>query len=165
MDHTVTVMDDDDENDLIKVYTPEHFGVKESTAESFDDPFMQKWSEIRKSDGLSPNFRRQASRLEKAFTGVDDAKSKKLDPLDLTGYSLFQIVQPPYNMLYLAQLYDVSPYHHSAVNAKAANVIGLGYKFEETWATTKKVEEEDLNLERNEIKMLHKRIKTVLLAD
>ena len=44
-------------------------------------------------------------------------------------------------MLYLAQLYDVSPYHHSAVNAKAANVVCLGYKFEETWATTKKVEE------------------------
>jgi PBSX family phage portal protein len=141
MDNRMSVMDDDNENDLVQIYTPEHFGVKETTPESFDDPFMQKWSEIRKSDGLGPNFRRQAARIEKAFTGRDDAKSKKLDPLDLTGYSLFQIVQPPFNMLYLAQLYDVSPYHHSAVNAKAANVVGLGYKFEETWATTKKVEE------------------------
>jgi PBSX family phage portal protein len=141
MDHKITVMDDDNERDNVQIYTPESFGIRESTPESFDDPFMQKWSEIRKSDGLGPNFRRQASRIEKAFVGRDDAKSKKLDPLDLTGYSLFQIVQPPFNILYLAQLYDVSPYHHSAVNAKAANVVGLGYKFEETWATTKKVEE------------------------
>jgi PBSX family phage portal protein len=44
-------------------------------------------------------------------------------------------------MLYLSQLYDVSPYHHSAVNAKVANVIGLGYKFEETFAVTQKVQE------------------------
>ena len=138
----MTVMDDDDDKDLVKIYTPEDAQLGSyTTQESFEDPFSAKWEDIRKAEGLGPNFRRQASRLEKAFTGKGDAKSKKLDPLDLTGYSLFQIVQPPFNMLYLAQLYDVSPYHHSAVNAKAANVVGLGYKFEETFRTTIKVEE------------------------
>jgi len=142
MDHKVTIIDEDDDKDLVKVYTPEDVNLQSYTSqENFDDPFNQKWSDIKKSDGINPNLRRYASRLEKSFTGQGDAKSKKLDPLDLTGYSLFQIVQPPYNMLYLAQLYDVSPYHHSAVNAKAANVVGLGYKFDETWATTKKVED------------------------
>ena len=141
MDHSVTVMNDDDERDEVVIRTDADFGFNSSSTESFEDPFTKKWDDIRKSDGLSPNFRRNASRLEKAFTGQDDAKSKKLDPLDLTGYSLFQIVQPPFNMLYLAQLYDVSPYHHSAVNAKVANVIGLGYKFEETFKVTQKVEE------------------------
>jgi len=143
MDHRVTVMnDDEDGSNLINIKTPEDAFVKSyTTQEEFDDPFMQKWSEIKKNDGLSPNIRRQANRLEKAFTGQDDAKSKKLDPLDLTGYSLFQIVQPPYNMLYLSQLYDISPYHHSAVNAKVANVIGLGYKFEETFKVTQKVQD------------------------
>ena len=106
-----------------------------------DDPFMKTWDDLKKIDGLSENFKRRANRLEKSFTGVDDAKSKKLDPLDLTGYSLFMIVQPPYNVMYLAQLFDISPFHHSAVNAKVANVIGLGYEFEETRKTTEKVED------------------------
>ena len=142
MDHKITVMDEDDDKDLIKVYTPEDREIAPyTTQDSFDDPFSKSWKDIKNNEGLNESFRRRAARLEKAFTGKDDAKSKKLDPLDLTGYSLFQIVQPPYNMLYLAQLYDVSPYHHSAVNAKVANVIGLGYKFEETFKVVQKVQD------------------------
>jgi PBSX family phage portal protein len=142
MDHNVTVVNDfDDEKNEVQIRSNVDFGMNGASGEAYEDPFSKSWDEIRKMEGINPNLRRNATRLEKSFTGRDDAKSKKLDPLDLTGYSLFQIVQPPYNLLYLAQLYDVSPYHHSAVNAKAANVVGLGYKFEETWATTKKVEE------------------------
>ena len=142
MDHKITIMDDDNEKDDVRIFTSEDLGIAQApTAETFDDPFNQNWEEIKKSDGINDNLRRRANRLEKSFTGREDAKSKKLDPLDLTGYSLFQIVQPPYNMLYLAQLYDVSPYHHSAVNAKVANVVGLGYKFDETFAITEKVQE------------------------
>ena len=141
IDHNVTVLSDDNEDHEVQVRSNVDFGMNASTADSFDDPFAKSWDDIKKMDGLNPNIRRQANRLEKSFTGVDDAKSKKLDPLDLTGYSLFQIVQPPFNMLYLSQLYDVSPYHHSAVNAKVANVIGLGYKFEETFKVTQKVQD------------------------
>jgi len=140
IDHKVTVLNDD-EDSQIQVKSNIDFGMGNSASESFDDPFAKSWDDIKKMDGLNPNIRRQANRLEKSFTGIDDAKSKKLDPLDLTGYSLFQIVQPPFNMLYLSQLYDISPYHHSAVNAKVANVIGLGYKFEETYKVTQKVQD------------------------
>jgi len=140
MDHNVTIMNDEDGED-VSILSNADYGLFAKQEATFEDPFNVEWEEIRKSEGLSENFRRRAARLEKSFTGKGDAKSKKLDPLDLTGYSLFQIVQPPYNMLYLSQLYDVSPYHHSAVNAKVANVIGLGYKFEETFKTTLKVEE------------------------
>jgi len=140
MDHNVTIMNDEDGED-VSILSNADYGLFTKQEATFEDPFNVEWEEIRKSEGLSENFRRRAARLEKSFTGKGDAKSKKLDPLDLTGYSLFQIVQPPYNMLYLSQLYDVSPYHHSAVNAKVANVIGLGYKFEETFKTTLKVEE------------------------
>ena len=140
MDHNVTIMNDEDGED-VSILSNADYGLFTKQEAAFEDPFNIEWEEIRKSEGLSENFRRRAARLEKSFTGKGDAKSKKLDPLDLTGYSLFQIVQPPYNMLYLSQLYDVSPYHHSAVNAKVANVIGLGYKFEETFKTTLKVEE------------------------
>jgi PBSX family phage portal protein len=127
---------DEDEGIAVKLDAPSH-----TVEHDFGDPFTATWEDIKKAEGLSPNFRRQVNRIQKSFTGIEDAKSKKLDPLDLTGYSLFQIVQPPYNILYLAQLYDISPYHHSAVNAKAANVIGLGYKFDETWDTKQKVED------------------------
>jgi PBSX family phage portal protein len=132
----LTISDEDEDGGIVvKLDAPLH-----TTEHDFDDPFNASWEDIKKAEGMSSNFRRQVNRMEKSFTGIDDAKSKKLDPLDLTGYSLFQIVQPPYNILYLAQLYDISPYHHSAVNAKFANVVGLGYKFEETWATKQKVE-------------------------
>jgi PBSX family phage portal protein len=138
MDHNVTVMDDDDDSREVKVQlgTTPH-----TTEDSFDDPFMKSWDELSKLDNLNANFKRKVSRLEKSFIGQDDSKSKKLDPLDLTGYSLFQIVQPPYNVMYLAQLFDVSPFHHSAVNAKVANVVGLGYKFEETQKLLDKLED------------------------
>jgi len=141
INHNITVMNDDDDSNEIRIKTGFDLGIDSSPSEKFEDPFSKSWEDLKKSDGLNPNLRRQAARLEKAFEGRDDAKSKKLDPLDLTGYSLFQIVQPPYNMLYLAQLYDASPYHHSAVNAKVANVIGLGYNFEVTFKVTQKIEE------------------------
>ena len=141
MQHNVTIMSDDDDSQDVSVSSNVDFGLFEKNEKTYEDPFNQTWGEIRKLDGLSESFRRKAARMEKAFTGAGDAKSKKLDPLDLTGYSLFQIVQPPYNLLYLSQLYDISPYHHSAVNAKAANVVGLGYMFDNTWATTMKIED------------------------
>jgi PBSX family phage portal protein len=130
---------DDDSDEGIQIVTDRPYMRKGES--DFDDPFMQNWGDLQKIDGLSTNFRRKANRLEKSFTGIEEAKSKKLDPLDLTGYSLFMIVQPPYNVMYLSQLYDISPFHHSAVNAKVANIIGLGYEFEETRKTVEKVED------------------------
>jgi PBSX family phage portal protein len=134
MNHSANVADDndpifDDSGIQVSLGTSSYT----TTEDSFSDPFMAPAADLLKLDNLNANFKRNATRrMQKAYTGQDDAKSKKLDPLDLTGYSLFQIVQPPYNVMYLAQLYDISPYHHSAVNAKVANVVGLGYKFEET---------------------------------
>jgi hypothetical protein len=133
----IPVDDEEDKGVQVRLGT-----VYKKTDESdFDDPFLKGWDELQKIDGLSANFRRKSNRLQKSFTGQDDAKSKKLDPLDLTGYSLFMIVQPPYNVMYLAQLYDISPFHHSAVDAKVANIIGLGYEFEETRKTVERVED------------------------
>ncbi|NDB81480.1 MAG: phage portal protein [Alphaproteobacteria bacterium] len=136
----LTIADDNDDSFELKIKSDADL-FKKSIDSGFEDPFMQSWDELQKLDGLSANFKRRANRLAKSFTGIDDAKSKKLDPLDLTGYSLFQIVQPPYNVLYLAQLFDISPFHHAAVNAKVANVIGLGYNFVETQRTIDKIED------------------------
>jgi len=136
----LTPVDDDDFdfNKTISIVSDKD-RVSKSKELEYDDPFAKSWGDLKQIDGLSENFKRRANRLEKSFTGVDGAKSKKLDPLDLTGYSLFMIVQPPYNVMYLAQLFDLSPFHHAAVEAKVANVIGLGYEFQETQKTLDKV--------------------------
>jgi hypothetical protein len=136
----LTVVDDEDESDIIRIKSDTDL-LRSYQESEYEDPFMKSWDDLQKLDGLSANFKRRANRLAKSFTGLDDAKSKKLDPLDLTGYSLFQIVQPPYNVMYLAQLFDISPFHHAAVNAKVANVVGLGYRFEETQKTLDKIED------------------------
>jgi len=131
---------DDDNLQTIRVVS-DRDRIRQESEVHFDDPFSKSWDDLKKIDGLSENFKRRANRLEKSFTGIDDAKSKKLDPLDLTGYSLFMIVQPPYNVMYLSQLFDLSPFHHAAVEAKTANIIGLGYDFEETQQVLDKVED------------------------
>jgi len=132
--------DDEETGQVIKIKAASDFFSTKMEA-SYEDPFTKSWDELQDLEGLSANFKRRTARLAKSFTGIDDSKSKKLDPLDLTGYSLFQIVQPPYNVLYLAQLFDISPFHHAAVNAKVANVVSLGYNFEETQKTLDKIED------------------------
>jgi PBSX family phage portal protein len=139
----LNISDEDESEDFIQIKTPDSFyeNFQKNFESGYDDPFLKDWQELSKLDGINPNFKRKVNRIEKAYTGQSGAKSKKLDPLDLTGYSLFQIVQPPYNLLYLAQLYDLSPFHHSAINAKTENVVGLGYKFVETRKTLNKIED------------------------
>jgi PBSX family phage portal protein len=131
---------EDDEGNIVRIKSDSDY-FKNNSSTEYEDPFNKNWEELQKLEGLSANFKRRANRLEKSFTGIDDAKSKKLDPLDLTGYSLFMIVQPPYNVMYLSQLFDISPFHHAAVEAKTANIIGLGYDFKETQQTLDKVED------------------------
>jgi len=135
------IEDLDDDSDLVRIRVGgagPSIAINES---QFEDLFSQDWEQISKMEGLSANFKRKTNRIAKAYEGIEDAKSKKLDPLDLTGYSLFQIVQPPYNLMYLAQLYDVSPIQHAAVNAKASNVVGLGYHFQESQKVLDKIED------------------------
>jgi PBSX family phage portal protein len=140
MEHRADVAFDDDDSNEIRVQLGSSSYVTEEN--EFSDPFSISAEEILKLENLNPNFRRNISRkMQKSYTGLGDAKSKKLDPLDLTGYSLFQIVQPPYNVMYLAQLYDISPYHHAAVDAKVSNTVGLGYKFQETQKVLDKLED------------------------
>jgi PBSX family phage portal protein len=48
---------------------------------------------------------------------------------------MFDLVQPPYNLDYLSQIYEISPYNYAAINAKVSNIVGLGYSFVETSRT------------------------------
>ncbi len=102
------------------------------------DPFYKSAEELKSYSGVSPALKRKTTReLQKFHRGIDGAESKKQeDPnVNLTGYNLFDVVLPPYNLDYLARLTEVSPPHHAAVNAKVANIVALGYDFVESHKT------------------------------
>ena len=69
------------------------------------------------------------------------AHSKKLEPVEVTAYALFNVVVPTYNLDYLAKIYEINSAHYAACQAKVANVIGLGYDFTETASLLAKIDE------------------------
>ena len=132
------------------------------------DPFLMPAEELKKYNGLSSNFKRKTSRtLQKFHQGVSGVKSKKIEDPDVTGYVMFEAVEPPYNMDYLARVYEVSSPHHAAVDAKVSNIVGLGYDLVETDETKEKIEEvEDTDFERlNFLRRKIARAKTRLKRD
>ncbi len=109
------------------------------------DPFAKSADELNKSlDGLSRSFKiRTTKSLQKFYRGVDGAASKKEESQEVTGYNAFQVMLPPYNLDYLAKLYEVSSPHYAAVKAKVSNIVGLGYDLVETPAAKRKLDEID----------------------
>lgn len=110
------------------------------TEKSLDsDPFAVTGDDAKSVEGLSAALKRKVSRMNKAYTGDGDAKSKKNEYEDVTVYNIVGAVQPPYNLDYLAKLYEVSSPHYAAVRIKTANIVGLGYDFVESHATREKM--------------------------
>jgi PBSX family phage portal protein len=122
------------------------------------DPFNIDGELIKSYDGIHQNFKRKISRtVNKAFMGVDDTRSKQLFPeMDMvTAYGLFDVVLPPYNLDELAYFYENSFANHAAIQAKVANIVGLGYSFNMTDSTVAKLEEapDDMSLMRAQRKI------------
>lgn len=137
-DRNVKPVEEDNET---RYEIPEVSGVrwlnKTSTESEYVDPFSKKAEDLKTSlSGMDAVFKRKVTNEVKKFhRGQDGAESKAIhEKTFLTGYDAFDVVEPPYNQEYLAKLY-VSPSsaaHHAAVDAKVANIVGLGYKFTET---------------------------------
>lgn len=109
--------------DGIVTYNAELEPVPES------DPFAIESDIVKSLSGVSPNKKRSITAMEKRFEGRADTKSKQLEYNIITGYNAFGVVLPPYNQDYLAKLYECSAPHYAAINAKVANIVGLGYDF------------------------------------
>lgn len=123
---------------------PAHVAKETSGA----DPFNEPVSNIKSLDGLTPVFKRKlAGEIKKVYRGVG-AESKKIEINEISGYNAFQTVQPPLNLDYLAKLYEVSDAHKAAVDAKTANIVGLGYKFTETTMTKRMLEDLEGNTDK-----------------
>ena len=132
---------DDVEQEGITPTLSRNMIIKNATAE--DDPFLRSAGELRTYTGVGRGVRQRATRLEKSFKGGGGAATTRVEEPQVTGYGLFDVLLPPYNMDYLAKVYEASSVHHSAVNAKAANIVGLGYLWEESDKTKAKVEDLD----------------------
>ena len=117
-----------------------------------NDPFKIEGEDLVKMSGLSPAFRRKMNRdLQKRFSGVDGTGTQQnLLAQAITGYAMFDLIEPPYNLEYLSKVYEISPYNYAAINAKVANIVGLGFDFIETRKTVEAMDgiDSDMQLER-----------------
>ena len=133
------------------------------------DPFNKNWDDLKNYAGIEKNFKRRTERLIKAqyeyatpnniatttesylssasaiSQGVDNTGSKQINPGSVyrNGYGLFDVITPPYNMYELANYYDTSFANHAAIDAKVANIVGLGYHFSVTDRTQLMLESRD----------------------
>jgi PBSX family phage portal protein len=122
--------------------------INEKLVNKSDDPFAKSLTQVRKLSGLSPATKRKMSRDIKKLadgdnkplaTGDGNARSKARTDQFATGYGAFDVVEPPYNLDYLAKLYELSPAHMAAVDAKVTNTVGLGHSFVESSTTQEKL--------------------------
>ena len=102
-----------------------------------NDPFKIQGEDLTKVSGLGASFRRKMNRdLQKRFQGIDGTETQQnLLAQAITGYAMFDLIEPPYNLDYLSQIYEISPYNYAAINAKVSNIVGLGHDFVETRKT------------------------------
>jgi PBSX family phage portal protein len=119
------------------------------------DDFRQPIEKMLELHGLSQNFKRNAKRrFAKELTTVsgqvvsaednqysgDRASSKQIIP-DKFGYGIFDVVEPQYNLYALSKIYELSAANYAAINAKVANIVGLGYDLKPTLKVTQRMEE------------------------
>ena len=133
---SVEFLDDDNADSVINISnTADWFSLKKD--EVNNDPFAAGLDELKKVRGLGPSFKRKVSReFSKSFSGVEGTGTQQnLLAQAITGYAMFDLVEPPYNLEYLSKVYEISTYNYAAINAKVANIVGLGYDFVETKKT------------------------------
>jgi PBSX family phage portal protein len=110
------------------------------------DVFSRSANEVRKMDGITPALKRKTTReLQKFQRGTGGAATKREERDELTGYNLFEVVLPPYNLDYLAALFEKSSPHAAAVKAKVRNIAGLGYQFVESDSTKELIDKAEGN--------------------
>lgn len=154
-DRIARAADDDDEREIeVRLGSLVEYRSPDPDA----DEFAKSAADVRTLDGLTPAIKRKATReLQKFHQGAGGAGSKKEEVDLVTGYNLFQVVMPPYNLDYLAQLFEKSAPHASAVKAKVNNIAGLGHEFIESPKTSEvldNAEGDDKKLARIRKKLL-----------
>jgi PBSX family phage portal protein len=148
---SVEFIDDDSSENIIDISnTADWFSLKKD--QTTNDPFAAGIDELKKVRGLGSSFKRKISReFSKAFTGAESTGTQQnLLAQAITGYNMFDLIEPTYNLEYLSIVYETSTYNYAAINAKVANIVGLGYDFVETKKTNDALDSltDDKSLER-----------------
>ena len=107
------ILEDDNTNEDVSVRNiGDMFNKSVSVTEDIDE-FKAAGEELLKVRGLGTSFRRKVSRdIQKSFTGIDGTGTQQnLLQQAITGYAMFDLVQPTYNLEYLARIYEISPYN------------------------------------------------------
>jgi PBSX family phage portal protein len=99
----------------------------------FEDPMSRPPDFYKSFVNLSPYTRRKLSKAAASSKDAEDAYYAS------TGYGVFNLATPPYNLNELASFYDTSPINHAAIVAKVSNIVGLGYDFETTYKASEKI--------------------------
>lgn len=138
----VSAVDDDDDDDKSRVNGVRVSNLTTTTVVDDLDVFGKPAEELKGLAGTDAVFKRRVgNEIKKFHRGVGGAGTKQIQEKEfVTGYNAFDVIQPPYNLDYLTKLYELSSPHYAAVNAKVANIVGLGYKFVETSKTKRKLE-------------------------
>lgn len=143
-ERSVRVVEPEDEKKELPVINNVRVITKKVEIDPDADAFNRSASVVKDYDG---NSSVQKTRITKAInkaagTGTGGARSKQIEEKEgLTAYDVYGVVEPPTNLVHLAKLYDLNPTHHAAVDAKVTNIVGLGFKFVETYKTKAKLEE------------------------
>jgi PBSX family phage portal protein len=148
---SVEFLDEDNSENIINISNnADWFSLKKD--EISNDPFAASLEDLKKVRGLGSSFKRKMNReFSKSFTGVEGTGTQQnLLAQAITGYAMFDLVEPPYNLEYLSKVYEISTYNYAAINAKVANIVGLGYDFVETKKTNDAFDSitDDKSLER-----------------
>lgn len=125
----VSITDESDDEIEVRVGT----SFADSAENLGDDPFNKKIDDLKGFNNLSPAFKKKLDRdIKKFHTGQGGAHSKKDEGIFGVGYFRLGVVIPPYNLDYLAKLYEISTPHKAAVDAKVNNIVGLGFDWVES---------------------------------
>jgi len=142
------MIDDDYEDRRVRVGR----SIERTLVVGEKDPFKKEAGEFRTLTGLSATTKKRASRFEKSHQGKGGAESTKQEGLKyMTGYDVLGVVEPPLNLSYLAKLYEASYAHYAAVNAKTANIVGLGFDFIESSKSKEKMDDIESEEEKTKV--------------
>lgn len=133
---SVEFLNEDNSENIIDISnTADWFSFKKD--EKSNDPFAVGLEDLKKIRGLGSSFKRKINReFSKSFTGVEGTGTQQnLLAQAISGYAMFDLIEPTYNLEYLSKVYEISTYNYAAINAKVSNIVGLGYDFVETKKT------------------------------
>jgi len=101
------------------------------------DVFAQKIDVSKQTKKVKNKYYKLSKRYQTSANGTE---SKFVDPEMVNGYGMFDLVQPPYNLEILASLFEENSIHNASIQARTMNTVALGYHWEDTSKTKKRVE-------------------------